>query len=186
MPEDSKKYWTGVGSRSTPEHILKIMRAVAHKLAVKGYTLRSGGADGADIAFEYGSDDVNGSKEIYISWDNPKSTHGRIYYHNNRDVFKLDLSPKKEDAMILASEIHPAWDRCSQAAQKLHARNMFQVLGYRLDKPSSFLICYAIPQGDSVKGGTRTAFECARRHGIPVFNMYEKDVQERFIKYLDK
>lgn len=180
------KFYSGVGSRDTPQDILILQRKVAAKLAKEGYTLRSGGADGSDIYFEYGSDDINGSKEIYISWDNPKSTHGRIYYHNNRDVFKLDLSPKKEDAMILASEIHPAWDRCSQAAQKLHSRNMFQVLGYRLDTPSKFLICYAIPQGGSVKGGTRSAFECAKKHGIPVFNMYREDVQERFIKYLDK
>lgn len=186
MSEDSKKYWTGVGSRSTPEHILMLMKDVAQRLGSLGYTLRSGGADGADIAFEYGSDDANGNKEIYIPWDDMKTDHGRIYRHNGRDVFKFDLSPKKEDAMILASEIHPAWDRCSQAAQKLHARNMFQVLGYRLDTPSKFLICYAIPQGDSVKGGTRTAFECAKKHGIPVFNMYREDVQERFIKYLDK
>lgn len=178
-------YFTGVGSRETPDEILELMRKVSRKLCSSEYIFRSGGADGADIAFERGCDDVNGSKEIYISWDNPKSNHGRIYWHNNRDVFKLDLSPKKDDAMILASEIHPAWDRCSDAAKKLHARNMFQVLGYRLDKPSSFLICYATPQGDSIKGGTRTAFECAKRHNIPVFNMYHDEVVDRFIKYLE-
>lgn len=178
------KYYSGVGSRDTPEHILMLMKDVAHELAVEGYTLRSGGADGADISFEYGADEVNGKKEIYIPWDDMKTEHGRIYRHNSRDVFKLDLSPKKEEAMEMASEIHPAWDKCSKGAQSLHARNMFQVLGYSLDKPSSFLLCYAIVQGSSVKGGTRSAFECAKRNGIPVFNLYNEEVIERLLKFI--
>jgi len=39
--------YSGIGSRETPDDILELMKAVAYKLAGRGYTLRSGGADGA-------------------------------------------------------------------------------------------------------------------------------------------
>lgn len=48
------KYYTGVGSRETPEHILKFIEDVAYWLAGRGYTGRSGSAAGADTAFEQG------------------------------------------------------------------------------------------------------------------------------------
>jgi hypothetical protein len=53
------KFYTGVGSRKTPPHILKVMRQLATKLNSDGWVLRSGGADGADTAFEQGSSVVS-------------------------------------------------------------------------------------------------------------------------------
>jgi len=49
------KFYTGVGSRKTPLSILKVMRKLGYKLAIDGWMLRSGGADGADSAFEKGA-----------------------------------------------------------------------------------------------------------------------------------
>ena len=57
--------FAGIGSRSTPDHVLQAMRKVAHRLAEMGYTLLSGGAAGADSAFEEG---CFGRKEIYLPW----------------------------------------------------------------------------------------------------------------------
>ena len=57
-------YYAGVGSRETPLDVLKTMWKIGNYLATKGYTLRSGGAKGADTAFENGCDSVIGSKEI--------------------------------------------------------------------------------------------------------------------------
>lgn len=48
------KAYTGVGSRSTPQDIMKMMSALASKLEVEGWVLRSGAADGADTGFENG------------------------------------------------------------------------------------------------------------------------------------
>lgn len=44
--------YAGIGSRETPLSMLKTMTKVADMLAKKGYTLNSGGAIGADVAFE--------------------------------------------------------------------------------------------------------------------------------------
>ena len=40
------KYYTGIGSRKTPDDICKLMTKVAAKLSCDNWTLRSGGADG--------------------------------------------------------------------------------------------------------------------------------------------
>ena len=48
------KYYAGVGSRETPPDVLKTMLKIGRYLAVKGYTLRSGGAKGADTALRMG------------------------------------------------------------------------------------------------------------------------------------
>lgn len=47
-------FYTGIGSRETPQEIQNLMFKIAQKLDSK-YILRSGGADGADLAFEKGS-----------------------------------------------------------------------------------------------------------------------------------
>jgi hypothetical protein len=41
------KYYAGIGSRETPKDILDLISKIAIKLESLGYTLRSGGADGA-------------------------------------------------------------------------------------------------------------------------------------------
>ena len=62
------KYYTGVGSRSTPQDIMELMTQVATKLEALGYSLRSGAADGADTAFENGV--INPlNKQIFIAWE---------------------------------------------------------------------------------------------------------------------
>lgn len=149
-------YYTGVGSRSTPDHILQKMRAIAKRLAELGLILRSGGARGADSAFEWG---------VHLFAKQPFSK--QIFYAEDADL--AYPTPRKESAHKMASDIHPAWHRCSEFARNLHARNCFQVLGINLDTPSQFLVCWT-PDGEEV-GGTRTAIKLAQNSNIPVFNL---------------
>ena len=62
------RYYTGVGSRKTPGAIFDLMGEIGRNLAIDGYVLRSGGASGADTAFEQGCDLHEGMKEIYLPW----------------------------------------------------------------------------------------------------------------------
>jgi hypothetical protein len=152
------KIYTGVGSRSTPPDMLKIIQDIAEFLAKKGWVLRSGGANGSDEAFEIGCDKANGKKEIYLPW---------LGFNNNKS--KL-LWP--QPAWKIAEEIHPAWDKCSVNARCLHARNVCQILGSELDKPSSFLVCWT-ESGEDI-GGTATAIKLAKKHNLKVFNLGKK------------
>ena len=158
------RYYTGVGSRTAPTEILKLMTRVARKLSIVGFTLRSGGAKGCDSAFASGSSD----SRIYIA-DDAKS---------------------RLDAKILAKKYHQAWDRCNDYVQLLHARNCLQVLGDDLETPSLFLICWT-PDGAishnqrSIKtGGTGTAISIASKHNVPVFNLSLKTHFDRVSKWV--
>lgn len=172
------KYYTGVGSRSTPPEIMKLMTQVATKLESLGYSLRSGAADGADTGFENGvTNPLN--KQIFIAWEgfsNRYSSEDGVYNVKGQAVI---------DAGEIASSIHPAWERLSRGAKGLHTRNIFQCLGPALNEPSRFLICYAeVDKHGTPVGGTRTAWECAKQNNIPCFNLFFEDDKERIMKFV--
>jgi len=151
-------FFTGIGSRSTPPKILDCMYQFSAMLVSVGWTLRSGGASGADTAFEIGSDRVvpPQKKEIYLPWKG----------FNKSDSPFTDPTT---DALELASNIHPAWRACTRAARLLHARNCHQILGYDLKTPSSLVICWT--REGKVVGGTATALRLARTYKIPIINL---------------
>ncbi len=147
--------YAGIGSRKTPQPILDIMSNLARDLSRAGWTLRSGGAAGADTAFEGGA----------LCHDGPAS---EIYQH---------ATPA---AYALAEQFHPAWSRLSPLVQRLHARNGHQILGRDLDDPVRFVVCWTPDGADSTKaptkasGGTGQAIRIARHHRIPVFNLLDR------------
>lgn len=148
-------YYAGVGSRQTPPAMMDFMTRIAQRLDANGYTLRSGGANGADTAFERGAQ----SKVIYLPWP----------YFNGNDSVRFGAT---KAAYEIAEEFHPAWDRLSDAARKLMARNTHQVLGDDvLDSRqySRFVLCWT-PHG-SGSGGTGQAIRIAKAYQIPVFDL---------------
>lgn len=146
------RYYAGIGSRSTPPFILRTMTRVAERLRARGFILRSGGANGADSAFEAGAGDA---KEIYLPW--PR-------FNGNNSP----LSKPSPEAFEMAAQVHPAWDRCSRGARALHARNCHQVLGADLATPVEFVLCWT-PSG-SESGGTGQAIRIAHKHDIRVLD----------------
>jgi len=175
------KYYTGVGSRETPLHILDFMRQVGNRMAQLGYIGRSGSADGADYYFELGFLDYieqtkhNPPTEFnsFIPWNKFKTKHGIVYED------KYHICPSKlrnyQQAIQIASETHPAWGRCSDGAKALHTRNIYQILGEDLNTPSNVLFCYAEPTTKGVKGGTNTAWLLAHKYNIPCYNFYYQE-----------
>lgn len=159
LPKNLFNYYTGVGSRNTPQTIGLQMQAIAKQLAAAGYILRSGGASGADSFFESGLDPDN-FREIYLPWAN--------FNNNLSPLFKVC-----NKAMQIAEGVHPNWKRLSNGGKKLHARNVYQVLGRDLKTPSKFLVCWT-PNGEAV-GGTRTAIKIAEAHNVPVCNLAVDD-----------
>lgn len=160
------KFYTGVGSRKTPGSILFIMTQLAVRLCQSGWTLRSGGADGADTAFEKGVI-VEGRMEIY---------------HANSAT---------KAAVDIAKRFHPNWGACKPYVRKLHARNSFQVLGSHLNAPSKFLVCWT-PDGVTnhsdrsiLTGGTGTAISIAEHYGTKIYNLANENHFGRIQNFLD-
>ncbi len=152
------KYYTGIGSRKTPTEILDIMRKIGFKLAQIGWTLRSGGAIGADTAFYMGAHKASGNVEIY------RPEHIEQFETGQR-------------ALEIAEKYHPYWNNLSHYVKKLHGRNTFQVLGKNLNTPSKFVICWT-PDGckthmmrNRQTGGTGTAISIANIRKIKIYNL---------------
>jgi hypothetical protein len=164
MPNEDELIYTGVGSRETPPEVMAIMRALAAALARAGWKLRSGGAPGADSGFEEGAKSVAGAMEIYLAWQG--------FNDNPSPLFQA-----RPEAFEIAKTAHPAWEQLSSAARKLHARNVFQVLGFSLDKPAKMTVCWTPDGCESEKtrrrntGGTATAIVLSERFKVPVFNL---------------
>ena len=148
-------YYAGIGSRTSPPDMCSLMTKLATALEVLGYKLRSGGADGADKAFERGVKNA-ANKEIL----RPK-----------------DATPA---AIQLASEVHPAWHHCNDYARKLHGRNSQIILGRNLDVPVKFVICWT-PKGNEV-GGTALGMRLATKQGIIVYNLADEEHRNYLIK----
>lgn len=170
--------YTGVGSRETPAEVVALMQELGALLASAGYTLRSGGADGADLAFEHGARRVSGaSLEIYLPYKG----------FNNNPSMLYDIS---EEAYQLASTVHPVWHQLGYKSKQFHARNCYQVLGLTLDSPSEFLIawtadgCESEASRNKNTGGTATAIALAERHRVPIFNLAREDSRARLADFL--
>lgn len=170
------KYITGVGSRNTPQWALDEITSISKALRSDNYVVRSGGAKGADRAFQ---DAFGDNTEIYLPWDNFNGLNSYDGTHINAS--KLD---NFEKAKYIASMHCKHWDRLKDSHKVLHGRNAYQVLGFNLDSPSMVLICYAETVSVShVKGGTNTAVQIALSHNVPVFNIY-KECDLRRIKQI--
>ncbi len=149
-------YYTGIGSRKTPDYALTAMWSIANSLASMGFILRSGGAKGADTAFESGaSSDFD--KEIYLPWKD---------FNDNYSTYILNTMENKDEAYEIAYKYHPNWMACNDTARAFHARNSYQILGQDLATPSSFVICWT--PGNAVTGGTGQALRIAIDHNIPI------------------
>ena len=144
--------YAGIGSRETPAAMLLYFTRLATTLHASGYTLRSGGAPGADSAFEQG---VLKLKQIFLPW---KGFNG-----NASPLFRIP-----DQAFTIARKFHPAWKTLKPSARCLLARNVQQVLGADCDDPSRFVVCWT--KDAKGEGGTGHAIRVARAHNIPVFD----------------
>lgn len=157
--------YAGIGSRTTPADVCDLMRGIACTLSKRGWILRSGHADGADISFEEG---CTGTKEIYIPWQGfNKARHG----HN--DAYAVHVLKNHLETMDIAQITHPNWKACSDGAQMLHTRNVYQILGMDLKTPVSMVICWT--KDGNATGGTGQAIRLAERQSIPIFNLFKDD-----------
>ena len=153
------KTYAGIGNRDAPEWVLEKCYHIARILGELGYTLRSGGADGCDSAFQGGASQL----ELYVPWD-----------RFNGIAMRYGIAKK---AFELAASYVNKWTSSSKGVQALHARNMMQIMGPYLDCNSDFVICYTRDGCQSKAertidtGGTGSAIALADDNGIPIINI---------------
>jgi len=138
----TKKYYAGIGSRETPQDVLDLMTRIAKGLERKHYRLRSGGALGADSAFQAGAVhmDIYLGKETSSLWTN-----------------------------VFTDFFHPNPSALTDYGRKLMNRNAMQILGRWGDTPADFVVCWT--KNGKASGGTGQAIRIAEYYSIPVFNL---------------
>ena len=156
---------------------IKLCYNVCMRLAQLGVTFTSGlceiGMDGIAQKAYSKAVDLGLAKEsqfeVYVAdqYNIRRSTLPRKHLATVRNK---DLISETER---IASEVHPAWDRCNEWARGMHSRNCHQILGYDLQSPVDAVICWT-PDG-AVVGGTATVIRIAMKYDIPVFNLGVSD-----------
>ena len=153
-----KKFYAGIGSRETPQEILDRMTEMAQSFSERGFILRSGGAVGADTAFDKGAT----RKEIFLPWNG----FNGLWEDNSH--FVVSDPEILAEAERIAAMIHPRFQNLGFAARKLHVRNVFQILGENLDTPVDYVVYWCpMDSKGNPKGGTATAVNLARKLKIP-------------------
>lgn len=174
------RYYAGIGSRRTPPKVLKAMTAFARDMSqnnIHQWILRSGGADGADLAFEAGV--CFNRKEIFLPW--------RGFNRNSSLLF--DIPPL---AFGISLEVYGSRLKYMKHPIKLlMARNVQQVLGANLDLPSEFVVCWTPDGAETHKersketGGTGQAISVASLNNIPVFNLQRAGRYEQLLAHVN-
>ena len=149
--------YAGIGSRQTPAGMCSLLTMVAEELRDRGLTCVSGGAIGADKAFQ------RGAGKLFELWRPEHAT---------------------PEAFDLAEEFHPRWDDLTPEGKALQARNGHILLGADLQTPVKFVLAWT--EHGLTKGGTGQGLRIARCYQIPVYNFgnpkADVDSFENFLK----
>ena len=162
-------YYAGIGSRKTPQACLDFMTKVGRVCTKKDLILRSGGAKGADLAFERGCDLECGQKEIWTPKD--------------QNIVENEWAIEKAKAVCWEYPLH----KMKPYTRSLIIRNMYQIFGDDKEslKPVKFVVFYCkgdpLMQG-KLSGGTRYAVRAAHNYNIPHFNL--RTHQVHFAEFL--
>jgi len=163
------RYYAGIGSRETPTELMEDIKIICYRLNDLKYTLRSGGALGADSYFEK----YAFNKEIFLPWKGYCQKYGKDF-----------RVPKLTQEMYeIAEKYHPNWSACSDGIKAMHTRNVCQILGEDLKTPVDFVICWT--KDGKASGGTGQALRIAKGYGIQIFNLKNKEDLDRLQLFLN-
>lgn len=155
----------GVGARKTPNNILTLMTAIGAWCRSMGIWVRSGHADGADLAFEKGAEDFT---IVYMPW---AGFNWNKKFHSPNVIMPSDVSAEAATrAQQSVRDYHPNASRLSSVAFGFMVRNYYQIMGTKPEpKPVDAVVCWT-PKG-SGSGGTGQAIRLANAHNTPVLDL---------------
>lgn len=155
--------YAGIGARATPNEIITRMIKAGKYLGIHGAMLRSGGANGADAAFERGCDDVRGLKQIFLPWANFNQNKSPFYGYTR-------------GAWEMAKQYHPKWEYLLPSTRQLMARTSHVMMGLDMNQKVDFVLCWT--KNGEIDGGTGQALRIASDLKIPVINFGNMSLEE--------
>lgn len=174
-----ERYYTGIGSNSTPIDILAKMETLSSYFAVIGYTLRSGNLSSVDLSFEKGCLRESGKKELWM----PKPYNG---IKRNRTIL---CDPSKKH-IELASSYSLDWENLSDRNKLARAATVGKVLGRDMNSPVDFVLCWTIDgceRSEKVSkktGDLGLAINICQSIDIPIFNLKNMNRLQEFLDHV--
>lgn len=174
--------FTGVGHRKgVPNRIRDKATMLTKWLCDRNVRLRTGDADGMDRIFR---------EAAPIDMVEFFAPLGRYNPHPNATIIapnNMAECPYRK-AVSITEFVHPAFHYLGDFERELHIRNVFELLGPNLDRPSDFMVCWtedgAVDRTTRKTGGTGQAIRIANKYGIPVFNLQRSDFESEFSKFI--
>lgn len=163
---DTLKYVTFVGSREASGEELIKYGILASEYAKRGYTLRSGNAEGFDQIINNAPEQ---QREIYLPYASfgPKCSGNKLIPSTFSNYHQ---------AVEIVKKLHPNKHLNNMQMQYL-ARDVYQVLGEDLQTPSEVLYCWTKDGAETIEeltpatGGTAMAIRVALYYHIPIINL---------------
>ena len=168
------KAYVGTGNKEAPSNVLETMKRLSSELSGFGYTLRTGGLDGPDQAFEDGDPKC----ELYLPWRG----------FNNRES---KLTFNTPESLGTARMFHTGFDGLKPAIQAFLAKNARMVLGKDMRSPAMFVLCWSEDGAEHQRektqrtGNVGHVIAIANALKIPVFNLGKPDAETRLKTYLE-
>ncbi len=171
--------YAGIGSRRTPDAVLATLADLAETLGRAGCVLSTGGADGADRAFETGALRTDAPVTVHAPWSGYNGYRPGREPESDIDVCVPGRTDtvRGEPYADLARRHHPAWERCGRGARALFTRNVAILAGALADDGESLpvlaVVAYTpngLPTGRDA-GGTGHTLRVAAELGIPAVNV---------------
>lgn len=152
-----------IGSRRLSAGQVERCRQTGARLAERGALVVSGGAEGADLSFVEGALEAGGRALCVLPWASYNSA--LIPAGCERLVFNPAVHQRW---LALARQQHPVWDRLSQGARRLHARNTGILLGEAPDERVSAVVAQ---RAADRRGGTEQGLRLARVLDIRIIDL---------------
>lgn len=195
-------YYAGIGSRNAPQEVLDMATEIAKELSNRQFCLRSGHAEGMDIAFEMGA---GGNANIYMPYEgfNTKKKDGGMPVSGSAIIFDAQSEADRNAAEESVLRYHPAGERLRRNYEEGEAnkpqsgasreewkrygsktfdykairRNYFQIFGTETEGIGDIqgLESAFVVCFDDHGGGTSQAIRMAQERNIPIFNAADYD-----------
>jgi ribA/ribD-fused uncharacterized protein len=190
--------YAGIGSRKINKKDAYFQILTGFCMALSGYRVNTGAADGSDTNFEYGAklacdllkkntrfakqlDDYSKVVQVFLPWDR----------FNGRETAPGYIAVENPDAELITAKYHKNWEYLKDPVRKMMSRNAMQVLGIDLFHKVKCVICetpdgaYTGEMTTDKTGGTGQAIRIADDKGVKVFNIKNPEHKQRLIRWTD-
>lgn len=179
-----------VGSRGITAQDIQFLTKIGYQLVSAGWTVHSGGAQGADQAFAVGAaealhHEAPGGLVIHLPWTSYERAAADAAVRRSGGQALLDTVPFTDTERALALQFHPAADRLSRGGVTLMTRNVRIICPQGpSQRPVDLVI--ALPGDKPGGGGTGQALRLAAHFHIPLHDLRDPALTARYTERVQR